>query len=81
LVARLFPQWRETARVVARLRRQAHSWLRADLAGWAGQLKEGTPKGRSQVQAALRIWQNDPTLAGVRDAGALAALPPAERAA
>jgi tetratricopeptide (TPR) repeat protein len=65
----------------ARLRRQALGWLRADLARLARELEGGTPQGRAAVQAALRHWQTDHALAGVRDAGPLAALPPAERAA
>jgi hypothetical protein len=47
----------------------------------AKQLKGGTAGGRSPLEAALRIWQTTPDLAGVRDAGPLAALPSADRAA
>jgi eukaryotic-like serine/threonine-protein kinase len=65
----------------ARLRRRALEWLRADLvARVAKQLKGGTAGGRSGLEAALRIWQTTPALAGVRDAGPLAALPSADRA-
>jgi tetratricopeptide (TPR) repeat protein len=74
--ARLAPGERE------RLRRQAREWLRADLAAWDRYLKDGTlPDPRPRVLAALGAWQKDPALAGVRDADALAALPPEERAA
>ena len=41
---------------------------------------EGSTQDRARVQEALRTWQTTPDLAGVRDAGALAALPAAERA-
>src|SRR5262249_37322556 len=64
----------------ASLRKQALEWLRADLAGRARQLEGGTPQGRAEVQIVLHIWRRDPALAGARDAGPLAALPPAERA-
>jgi tetratricopeptide (TPR) repeat protein len=64
-----------------RLRQQALEWLRADLAGWADRLETGTPQNRKEAQAALRYWQNDPALAGVRDADQLARLPSDERAA
>jgi tetratricopeptide (TPR) repeat protein len=64
----------------ASLRKQALQWLRANLAGWARRLKDGTPRERTQAQAVLRTWQSDPALAGVRDAGPLAALPSEERA-
>jgi tRNA A-37 threonylcarbamoyl transferase component Bud32/tetratricopeptide (TPR) repeat protein len=59
----------------ARLRRQALDWLRADLAAWARQPAEARPAERN----ALLSWQQDPNLAGVREAGALAGLPAAER--
>jgi hypothetical protein len=41
----------------------------------------GTPQDRAEVQPVLSIWQSNPALAGVRDAGPLAALPSGERAA
>jgi Flp pilus assembly protein TadD len=64
----------------ARLRRQALGWLRADLAWTDGQLKGGNPQLRPLLEVMLRGWQSNRALAGVRDAGPLAALPPAERA-
>jgi serine/threonine-protein kinase len=58
----------------ARLRKQALDWLRADLASWA------KDTDRARAQKALRMWQQDRELAGVRDAERLAKLPPEERA-
>ena len=63
----------------SRLRRQALEWLRADLARRASRLP-AAPQDRAVLVAVLRRWQNDPALAGVRDASALAKLPSAERA-
>jgi serine/threonine-protein kinase len=63
----------------ARLRRQAHDWLRADLQHWTKTLEAGEPEGRSQVVQTMQHWQRDSDLAGVRDKQVLAALPEAER--
>jgi tetratricopeptide (TPR) repeat protein len=63
----------------ARLRRQALSWLRADLAAWRKHLEAGPAKGRSAVQRTMQHWLRDTDLAGVRDQEALAKLPEAER--
>jgi tetratricopeptide (TPR) repeat protein len=57
----------------AALRKQALTWLKADLAARAKQ-----PEG--ERVAALRQWQTDEALAAVRDERALRALPEAERA-
>jgi tetratricopeptide (TPR) repeat protein len=65
----------------ANLLKQALEWLRADLAGRTRQLERGTPQDRVEVQIALHVWRSDRGLAGVRDAGRLAALPSEERAA
>jgi serine/threonine-protein kinase len=59
----------------ARLRGRALDWLRADLAAWA----RGTDP--TLVETTLKRWQQDGDLAGVRDPGALARLPAAEREA
>ena len=59
----------------ARLRRQALEWLRAERAAWAA------VANRARALQTLARWQTDPDLAGVREPGQLAALPPAERAA
>lgn len=64
----------------SRLRKQALDWLRAELAAWAKQAEGGKAEQRTQVQQALRHWQQDTDLAGVRDAAAVAKLPEAERA-
>ncbi|HZY85526.1 MAG TPA: tetratricopeptide repeat protein [Gemmataceae bacterium] len=65
----------------ARLRAQALDWLRADLSLWAKQARGERPEGRAAARAALRAWQHDPRLAGVRDPAALAKLPGPEREA
>jgi hypothetical protein len=64
-----------------RLRRQALDWLKADLALRRKQLETGEPADRAAVQGALKHWQQDSDLAGIRDAGALARLPADERKA
>jgi serine/threonine protein kinase/Flp pilus assembly protein TadD len=62
----------------ARLRRQALAWLRAELAAWDQLLDKDPERARAAVQQALRHWQEDADLAGVRG-DALAELPEAER--
>jgi hypothetical protein len=64
-----------------RLRQQALDWLRADLALRTRRLESGKPADRAAVQQALRHWQQDSDLAGIRDKEALAKLPAEERAA
>jgi tetratricopeptide (TPR) repeat protein len=68
-------------RECARLRRQAQDWLRADLAAWTQVLDKGLPQAHPAVPRALRHWQRDPDLAGLRDPDALAQLPEVEREA
>jgi Tfp pilus assembly protein PilF len=63
-----------------RLRTQALDWLRADLALWARQADGNTSQARAAAQKTFLHWQQDPDLAGVREAAALAKLPEAERA-
>jgi tetratricopeptide (TPR) repeat protein len=65
----------------AALRRQALSWLEADLTAWTKLLDRGAPQGRPQVQQTLQHWQKDPDLASLRDKDALARLPKAQRQA
>ena len=64
-----------------RLRRQALDWLRADLALRSRQLEAGPTADPAAAQQALRHWQEDPDLAGIRDAASLAKLPADDRAA
>jgi tetratricopeptide (TPR) repeat protein len=67
--------------VRASLRGHALKWLRVNLADRARRLEGGPPQDRAEAESALHIWRNDPALAGVRDPGRLAALPPEEGAA
>jgi hypothetical protein len=64
----------------ARLRGQALGWLRADLALRRKQAGSAKAGDRAAAAAALRHWQEDTDLAGVRGKEALAALPATERA-
>jgi serine/threonine-protein kinase len=65
----------------SRWRKQAVAWLRAELALWARELAKKTPEAVSTVRQELLKWQKNPNLAGIRDAAALAKLPPEEQAA
>jgi serine/threonine-protein kinase len=65
----------------ARWRRQARDWLRQDLAAWAKMVDRGTEADRIQARRTLARWQADSDLASLREPGALAQLPPDERAA
>ena len=60
------------------LRRQALTWLRADLAAWVGAL-DSNPAARGDVWKALTLWRVDPDLACVRDPGELDELAEDER--
>jgi tetratricopeptide (TPR) repeat protein len=64
-----------------RWRRQALTWLQADLALRAGQLQSGQRAEREEARRKLRQWQQDPDLAGLRDPALTAALPVEEREA
>ena len=59
-------------------RKQARECLQLDLAAWAKKLDTGTAADRIQARKTLSQWQQDPDLAGLRDAAALDKLPPAE---
>jgi serine/threonine-protein kinase len=61
------------------LRRQALTWLRADLRAWARLVQGGTPQARAAAGRALADWRQDADLTGLRDEAALAKLPAAER--
>ncbi|HVS36368.1 MAG TPA: tetratricopeptide repeat protein, partial [Gemmataceae bacterium] len=65
----------------ARWRRQALDWLRADLAVQEGQVNSIFPWVSKKGLAALRHWQADAALSGLRDAPELAKLPPDEQEA
>jgi serine/threonine-protein kinase len=65
----------------ARLRRQALSWLRAELNAWKGRLRTSEGGARSRIAAQMRHWLKDGDFAGVRGPDALAKLPQAERSA
>jgi hypothetical protein len=65
----------------ARWRLQALAWLQADLAGRRKQLDSGKGADRADVQARMRVWQNDADLAGLRDPAAVARLPADEQEA
>src|SRR5262249_29258572 len=62
-------------------RRQALTWLRADLALRIRQLESGKPADRAAVQEHLRHWQRDPDLVSLRDPEALTRLSAEERQA
>jgi tetratricopeptide (TPR) repeat protein len=64
----------------ASLRRQALAWLSSDLAAWAKLVKD-SPQERPRARQVLQHWQTGSDLSGLRDAGALAGLPPEEQAA
>jgi serine/threonine-protein kinase len=61
-----------------RLRRQALTWLRADLAAWRRLLEKDTSRAGPIVLQQMRHWQQDSDFAGVRG-DAVARLPEAER--
>jgi serine/threonine-protein kinase len=63
----------------ARWRRQALDWLAAALTAFARRLEEGKHPQRVEVLKDLGRWRVDPALAAIRDEGAIAALPEAER--
>jgi serine/threonine-protein kinase len=62
------------------LRRQALTWLRADLSSWA-RLVAGNKVGPSRLARTLSHWQKDADLAGLREAEALRRLSAEERQA
>jgi tetratricopeptide (TPR) repeat protein len=62
-------------------RRQALTWLWADLRAWRQVLARGPIRARAVVGEKMRHWLADADMSGVRDADALARLPEEERAA
>jgi hypothetical protein len=63
----------------AALRKQARTWLQADLDAWRGLLDKGPEKARPAAAQQMRNWLSDPELNSVRDPNALSKLPEAER--
>jgi tetratricopeptide (TPR) repeat protein len=61
------------------LRRQAFDWLTAECGAWAEKNRSGKPEDRRLVATAVRSWQGNKDLAGVRDEQALAGLSADER--
>lgn len=59
----------------ARCREVAHRWLRAELESLTKTLRADPSPLRERARQMLENWPRDPTLAGVRDAVALAAMP------
>jgi tetratricopeptide (TPR) repeat protein len=62
-------------------RRQALTWLRADLRAWQQLLVREPSRARPAVVRQMQHWLKDATFNGVRAAAALAGLPEAERQA
>ena len=62
-----------------RWRKQALSWLEADLSALAVRLDSGESQARTEVAKLLGRWRVDPALSVIRDDDALAKLPEAER--
>ena len=65
----------------AKLRNQAHAWLEAELETWSSRLRSADDKQRQAIAENLKHWQEDASLAGVRDGAALTQLPEVERKA
>jgi tetratricopeptide (TPR) repeat protein len=63
----------------AALRKQALTWLRADLERWSEYQKQYPRQARAEVEKAMSTWQHDPSLAGLREATALDRLTKTER--
>jgi formylglycine-generating enzyme required for sulfatase activity/WD40 repeat protein len=65
----------------AKLRGQALEWLKAELTAWNKVFNSDPPQDRPGIVQTLSSWQQDPDLAGIRDAAALARLPADEQKA
>jgi serine/threonine-protein kinase len=72
------PKPEEAARIT--LRAQARSWLAEELAAWAKVAESGDPADRASVTKTLMQWKSAASLAGIRNADALARLSEDERA-
>jgi serine/threonine-protein kinase len=64
-----------------RWRKQALEWLRTARVLWEKRTERGSASERAEAREQMRWWQQEPDLATVRDAPALAKLPEAERQA
>jgi len=64
-----------------RWRKQALTWLQADLKLWTRRLENGNSAAGAEVSQMLWNWQRDRDLAGLRDSAELAKLPPEEQQA
>jgi tetratricopeptide (TPR) repeat protein len=64
----------------AKLRKCALNWLKAELALWSKDMESDGGQAKQAVVQALKHWQEDPDLAGVRDAKELAWLPNEDQA-
>jgi tetratricopeptide (TPR) repeat protein len=62
-----------------RLRRQALTWLWADLKAWGRRVNEDPGKAHPSVAQTMQHWQGDSDFAGVRGPESLFCLPEAER--
>ncbi len=63
----------------AKLRKQALSWLKAELAVWSKIVETGPTEAKTFLTQTLNQWKKDTDLASVRDEKELAALLQAER--
>src|SRR5262249_35760213 len=63
----------------AGLRNRALDWLTAEQSAWAERHRRGQPGDRTAAATALRSWQENEDLAGVRGEQALSRLPADER--
>jgi tetratricopeptide (TPR) repeat protein len=63
----------------AKLRKQAHDWLTAELVTWSKICESGPAQAKAFIFRMLDHWKQDPDLAGIRDAPELAKLTEAER--
>jgi serine/threonine-protein kinase len=62
-----------------RWRKQAHEWLRTDLAAWAQTLESDSQSSRDLAKEMLTLWLAEPDLARLREPGALINVPAEER--
>jgi tetratricopeptide (TPR) repeat protein/tRNA A-37 threonylcarbamoyl transferase component Bud32 len=66
-------------KALAGCRKQALTWLQADIVFWRNRLKSAAPEDRQATKQQLSRWQTDPALAGVRDTAEVAKLPTDEQ--